>query len=68
MSPRKSFTMTLDEDLMKEAKKRAIDLGVPFYQFVEDTVRSALVQQSSTLQKYDNGEDHPVSSSKGARR
>jgi hypothetical protein len=42
MGKRKTFTMTLDSDLMREAKKRAIDLGVPLYRFVEDAVEEAL--------------------------
>ncbi len=40
--------MTLDSHLMREAKKRAIDLGIPLYQFVEDSLREALVHQSKT--------------------
>lgn len=50
MNMRKTFTMTLNSDLMREAKKRAIDLGVPLYQFVEEAVGTAL------------GDDFPIPS------
>ena len=46
MSSRKTFSMTLDPDIMREAKKRAIDLEVPLYQFVEGAIRDALGDDS----------------------
>lgn len=39
---RKPFNMTLDEELMREAKKMAIDQGQHLYEFVEAAVRKAL--------------------------
>ena len=39
---RKPFNMTLDEELVREAKKKAIDLGKPLYEFVEDALRVAV--------------------------
>ncbi len=46
---RKSFSITLDEELVREAKKRALDERKPLYLFVEDALRLALNQvQEST--------------------
>lgn len=39
---RKPFNMTLDEELMREAKKMAIDKGQHLYEFVEVALRKAL--------------------------
>ena len=46
MESRKSFTITLNADLMREAKKRAIDMGVPLYMFVESAIHEALAAHS----------------------
>ena len=61
MDMRKTFTMTLNTDLMREAKKRAIDLEVPLYQFVEEAVRAALGVNHSSLPKerYDSEDIKP---------
>jgi len=51
---RKPFNMTLDEELMREAKKMAIDQGQHLYEFIEATVRKALdigTIDSSTVDK-----------------
>ncbi len=39
---RKPFSITLDEQLVREAKKRAIDENKTLYEFVEDALRLAL--------------------------
>lgn len=41
---RKPYSITLDEDLMREAKKRAIDERRKLYEFVEDAIRDALAR------------------------
>ena len=46
--------MTLDEELMREAKKMAIDQGQHLYEFVEAALRKALdtgTIDSSTVDK-----------------
>ncbi len=48
MTTRKNFTITLDSHLVREAKKRAIDLEVPLYKFVEDSLREALAAGART--------------------
>ena len=42
VTKRKPFNMTLDEELMREAKKMAIDQGQHLYEFIEAAVRKAL--------------------------
>ncbi len=45
---RKPFNMTLNGDLVKEAKKKAIDLGKPLYMAVEDALRLAVYGRPET--------------------
>lgn len=53
---RKPFNMTLDENLVREAKKKAIDLGKPLYAFVEDAVRVALAERPAGKEPTDDEE------------
>ena len=62
MSSRKTFSMTLDPDLMREAKKRAIDLEVPLYQYVEVAIRDALGDDSRPPQGKRQVHQNPESS------
>ena len=41
---RKPYSITLDERLVREAKKSALDESKPLYKFVEDALRLALAQ------------------------
>lgn len=43
---RKPFSITLDEQLVREAKKRAIDENKTLYEFVEDALRLALAKDA----------------------
>ena len=59
---RKPFNMTLDEDLVKDAKKRAIDVGKPLYEFVEDALWAALGGRPVDTESIDTEERQKVKS------
>jgi hypothetical protein len=48
MVMRKPFNIRLDQILVREAKKRAIDNGVHLYEFIEEALRRALDGQDES--------------------
>ena len=58
MVVRKPFSIKLDETLMRESKKRAIDGGVHLYEFVEAALRRSLDNKEEPLNEA--GKDHRV--------
>lgn len=49
MATRKPFSIRLDVDLMREAKKKAIDRGLHLYQFIEEALQRALENQEASI-------------------
>ena len=47
MVVRKPFSIKLDQILVREAKKRAIDNGLHLYEFIEEALRHALDGQDA---------------------
>lgn len=57
---RKPFSITLDETLVREAKKRAIDDRKTLYEFVESALRIALSLDRENLESDGAGRKSPA--------